>query len=323
MGLVSLVPLRGRAFAGLMPLACTVALTLSGCSKSSPEISISEELLPVNGTELFVKRIGEGEPIIVVHGGPVLEHGYLLPHLEPLAKSFELILFDQRLSGRSAGVVDSSSVRLDTLVHDIEALRQALGIGQVHLMGHSWGGLLAMRYAVEYADQLRSLILVSSMSASSELWQQEEALLFARRTTEDSIEFERIRASDAYANGEPAATSDILRASFKIQFADRSKIDELVLRVPADYRERSRQFGYMVGDLSAFDFHEELERVDVRTLIIYGSVEPSVNLGGTQLHEHLPNSEMVIIENAGHFSFIEQPDAFLEAVADFIGHTSS
>ena len=133
-----------------------------------------EQRVAVNGTELFVKRLGAGEPIVVVHGGPLLEHGYLLEHLEPLAEDYELIFYDQRLSGRSAARADPGSIRLATLVDDIEALREALELGRIHLMGHSWGGMLAMRYAIAHPDNLRSLLLLDSMAASSELWRAEE-----------------------------------------------------------------------------------------------------------------------------------------------------
>jgi len=249
----------------------------------------------------------------------MLEHGYLLPYLEPLADSFELIFFDQRLSGRSAGDVDSASVRLATFVDDIEAVRQSLGLGRVHLMGHSWGGLLAMRYAIEYPEQLRSLTLLNSTSPSSVLWQEEEARLLERRTAGDSIEMASIRQSEAFASGQPDAIASMLLTSFKAQFADRSKIDKLDLFVPADYMERSRQFGHMMGDLTDFDFSDELGEISTKTLILYGSVEPGVDLGGAALHDNIRNSELVIIQNAGHFPFIEQPDAFLDAVRDFLG----
>jgi proline iminopeptidase len=307
------------------PIVCIAVATIvfaiasTSCANSASEVPVSEELRQINGTELFVKRMGSGEPILVVHGGPVLEHGYLLPHLAPLAESFELIFFDQRLSGRSAGQVDSASVRLDTLVADIEALRQSLQLGRVHLMGHSWGGLLAMRYAILHPENLRSLILLNSMSASSALWQEEEAKLAERRTVEDSIEIATIRETVAFSNGEPEAIAAILLASFKAQFADRSKIAGLELYVPPDYLNRSRQFGYMAGDLSDFDFFDELGTISVPTLVLYGSVEPAAEISGEALHAAIPNSELVIIPNAGHFPFVEQPDAFLGAVRGFLG----
>lgn len=280
--------------------------------------AVSEATLPVNGTELYVKRMGAGEPIIVVHGGPVLEHGYLLPHLAPLAESYELIFFDQRLSGRSAGVVDPASVRLDTFAEDIEALRQQLGLGSVHLMGHSWGGLLAMRYAILHGEHLRSLILLDSVSASAALWQAEQQALAQLITDEQRAESQALRESEAIKGRQPAAIAKLLELSFRPQFNDPTKLDRLELYVPDDYMARSQQFGGLMVDLEAFDYHPQLAAVHVPALLLYGVDEPGAALGGAAIHRALPDSEMVSIENAGHFPFIEQPDAFLAAVRSFL-----
>lgn len=275
-------------------------------------------LVAVNGTELFVERVGAGEPIVIVHGGPVLEHGYLLPHLTPLADDYELVFFDQRLSGRSAPSVDADSVRLATFVDDIEALRVALGLGRIHLMGHSWGGLLAMRYALSYPPNLRSLLLISSMAASGDLWRQEEAVLGERITEQDNQERAAIRASEAFAARRPQAIAQLLMLSFRPQFHDPRKLAELHLYVPDDYVERSRQFGALAPELESFDLHDGLESLDVPTLILYGDDEPGGPLGGAAIHERIAGSRYVTIEKAGHFAFIEQPAAFLSAVRGFL-----
>ncbi len=295
-----------------------VVVVSSACNGPPAEIPSSEELLSVNGTKLYVKRLGAGEPIVVVHGGPVMDHSYLLPHLAPLADSYELIFYDQRLSGRSAPQVDSSSVRLATFVDDIEALRQALGLDRIHLMAHSWGGLLAMHYAVRYGDNLRSLVLLSSMSANSALWSAEEAALAQRITPADSLERVAIMESEAFANQRPEALAELLRLSFRPQFHDPTRTEELELYIPDDYPARSRQFGYMMVDLLSFDIHESLAAVTAPTLILYGSDEPGAELGGVALRERLQYSRFVVIGEAGHFSFIEQPRAFLRQVRRFL-----
>jgi proline iminopeptidase len=279
---------------------------------------IEEGLLPINGTELFVNRMGSGEPIVVVHGGPVLEHGYLLPHLAELAEFNELIYYDQRLSGRSAPTVDSSSVRMATFVEDIEALRVRLDLGRIHLMAHSWGGLIAQHYAVAYGENLRSLILLNSMSASSRLWQDEEVALAQRDTPADSAARQGILDSEAFAAREPEAIAELLRVSFRPQFYDPSFTHQLVLYVPDDYTERSRQFGYMMVDLTEYDLHDALGDVTAPTLLVYGSDEPGAALGGAALHEALQYSTLVSIGNAGHFPFIEQPEEFFNQIRMFL-----
>ena len=291
-----------------------IALTVGACV----DTPVEEGLLSINGTELFVNRMGSGDPIVVIHGGPVLEHGYLLPHLAPLAESNELIYYDQRLSGRSAPTVDSNTVRIATFVEDIEALRVRLDLGRIHLMAHSWGGLLAQHYAVAYGDNLRSLILLNSMSASSRLWQEEEISLARRDTPADSAARQTILDSEAFAARAPEAIAALLRVSFRPQFYDPSFTDQLVLYVPDDYAERSRQFGFMMVDLTEYDLHEALNGVTTPTLLVYGADEPGATLGGAALHESLQHSTLVTIGKAGHFPFIEQPEEFFTQVRAFL-----
>jgi proline iminopeptidase len=299
-----------------------------GCSPSPPAIveaeqaaaSISTEgLRAINGTELFVKRIGDGPPIVVVHGGPVLEHGYLLPHLEPLARDHELILYDQRLCGRSAASVDPETVRIATFVDDIEALRDDLGFERIHLMAHSWGGLLGLHYAIEHPDRLSSLVLLDPMSASTDLWQKEQAAVADRFTAEDRAAREALTASPSFAAREPAAIHDLLMLTFRAQFHDRAKADRLELFVPEDYASRSEQFGALGPDLADYDLHDRLRAVSVPTLIVYGSDEPGLGLGGAALHDALPDSRLFTIDASGHFPFIEQPELFLDVVRTFLG----
>jgi len=299
--------------------AVCAAVALAGaCGQDAREPQITEGLQPINGTELYVKRMGAGEPIVVVHGGPLLEHGYLVPSLAPLADQYELIFYDQRLSGRSAPNVDSASVRLATFVDDIEAIRQALDLGRIHLVSHSWGGLLAMRYALRHEEHLRSLLLLDPVSASSALNQEEERLLGERVTDLDRRQREVILQSEGFAVREPDAIRQLLLLAFRPQFGDTSRLADLELYVPADYIERSGQFAYMAPDLATWELHEELGRLSVPMLIMYGADEVAVALGGAAFRERLPHAEFVLVQDAGHFPFVEQPEAFLDAVRTFL-----
>jgi len=142
--------------------------------------------------------------------------------------------------------------------------------------------------------------------------------LAERITTADSVERQAILETEAFASQEPEAIGQLLRLSFRLQFHDASMANELQLYVPEDYADRSRQFGYMMVDLMGYDLHDDLTMVTVPTLILYGSAEPATDLSGARLYETMPNSELVVIEDAGHFPFIEQPAEFADAVRRFL-----
>ena len=296
--------------------AASTCLGLGACSSSAPDRD--EGLIPINGTRLFVHREGAGEPAIVIHGGPVLDHGYLQPYLEPLGDELELVFYDQRLSGRSDGVVDSASVRLDTFVDDIEALRQALGLERVHLIAHSWGGLLAMKYATAHPGQLRSLILLNPMPPTAALWRDEQRELAASVVPQDTAGAGALRTTEAFAAGEPAAIGALLRHSYRSQFRDRCLAEELAFHIGEDYLQRSLQFGLIIGGLTTFDLMEALREVDVPTPILYGEDEPGASIGGDAIAEAIPGAQRVTIPATGHFPFVEQPEAFLDAVRAFL-----
>lgn len=289
-------------------------VTLVGCGGASTDPGSLRDL---NGTQLFVREMGDGAPLIVVHGGPLLEHGYFLPHLEPLAEDNRLVFYDQRLSGRSAAEADP--VSMDAFVEDIEALRVSIGAEQIHLMAHSWGGHLAMRYAIAHPERLSSLVLVSPMAASSELWQQEEQAMAGMATAADQADRTALMSTPAFSRFEPAAIEELMRISFRPQVRDVASLDALNLYFPADYAQRSQTMSALGPEMMDFDFRPQLAQLDVPTLLVYGEVEVATAIGGAALLEAMPSAELVTIRDAGHFSFAEQPEEFLAAVRGFLG----
>src|SRR6478609_303987 len=122
-----------------MKNALVVAFFMAGLTAGTSQDL--EKLLKVNGTTLYVKVLGKGSPIIVVHGGPGLNHSYFLPHLNSLAATHQLIFYDQRACGKSSVDLDSTQMNLDWFVRDIEGIRKELKLGKVTILAHSWGGI--------------------------------------------------------------------------------------------------------------------------------------------------------------------------------------
>ncbi len=155
------------------------------------ELSLAQfkdTLLPINGTSLFIREIGAGSPIIIIHGGPGLNHSYFLPHLNSLATKYRLIFYDQRACGNSSGRVDSAQMSLSLFVEDIEQIRNSLKLGKITILAHSWGGLVAMNYASKYSRNLNALILSNSVSPKfGELEEETNQRLKLRIPLEDSI----------------------------------------------------------------------------------------------------------------------------------------
>ena len=266
---------------------------------------------------------GRAIPILVVHGGPVLDHGYLVAPLRPFAADHELVFYDQRLSGRSDGTVDSASVTLRNFVQDIEALRTELGLGKIDLLAHSWGGLLAMEYALEHPSSLRSLVLVSPMPPSSALWQEEQRAAAAALQPRTRRGWERCAPRPRIGPESPRSIERMLQLSFRSELADPALAASLHFHIEPDYRERSRQFGLLIPDLSTYDFTSRLQELRVPTLVVFGAEETGARREADTLRALLPRAEIEVIPGAGHFSFLERPEVFRGIVRRFLRERSS
>src|SRR5579864_8419429 len=157
---------RSRRFVCALLLSIVFAaptLSVAGDSRrpnsSSNVYPIKEGFIDVNGLFLYYTEIGQGEPLVVLHGGPGGSHSYFLPFLLPLARNNRLIFMDERGSGRSGKLQDPSGYTVDNMAADVEALRTALNLGSINVLGHSFGGVVAQRYALKYPKNVSHMIL--------------------------------------------------------------------------------------------------------------------------------------------------------------------
>ena len=126
-----------------------------------------EGFVDAGGVLIYYASFGQGRPLVVLHGGPGSSHDYFLPYLLPLARNHRLVFIDERGCGRSERLSSPEGYTLDAMAADVEAVRVALGLGQVDLMGHSFGGILAQAVAVRYPQSIRRLILASTGSSAA------------------------------------------------------------------------------------------------------------------------------------------------------------
>jgi len=281
------------------------------------ENMIREGKINVDGDSIYYKIIGNGEPLILVHGGPGLDHSYFLPQMRCLMNDYQLIFIDQRACGQSDADVDSSTISVKSFINDIDQIRQQLKLGKVNLLGHSWGGLLAMNYAIKYQTNLKTLILLNTMSPSSEYRAQADSILNTRKNEEDSVAFAQIRASEAFKNRESSAYEDFFRVLFRREFFNKKYADSLTLTFPDSFAANSQILQHLGNDLSSYDILSDLNSVEVPTLILYGDYDPLAGIVGQKLKDNIPNSSFVIIPNCGHFPYIESQEEFVEEIRKF------
>lgn len=145
--------------------------------------------MSIRGVPLFVKIVGTGYPLVLMHGGPGLDHTSLLP-LQPLADRFTLIFYDHRCNGRSDGA-ELSSMTFENLTADADALRQTLGYDKWAVLGHSFGGNVALEYALRYPQNLSHLILMDTGGDQRWVNQNAPEILAKRGYSDDAVQAAR------------------------------------------------------------------------------------------------------------------------------------
>ena len=166
----------------------------------SSALTPREGYVPVEGARLYFRDIGQGPAIIVLHGGPGFDHNYLLPDMDRLIDAFRLIYYDQRGCGRSGEHVQPEDVSLHSEMDDLEGVRAYFQQDSVALLGHSWGGLLAMEYALRHPQRVSHLILLNTAPAS-----HDDCLLFMQERDTHAPMIQRLGASCEHAEPLPRA----------------------------------------------------------------------------------------------------------------------
>ena len=265
--------------------------------------------------------MGQGDPIIVIHGGAgYITQESLLPAMARLADHNCVIFYDQRGLGRSTGEVVPEQINLKTYVSDIEAIRRSLGLKRVSLLGHSWGALLAMHYAINYPESIDKLILLSAMPGSSE----DLGLFFTELTKRLAPYHERlqeIESSDLYLTGDPKTVENQQKMTFQTYLYKPENVCKLNL-----YRPRKEIMnGFKVVEIfgetvfsKPYNLFTDLGNLKCPTLILHGAEDPIPFSTAENLQKAIPHSKLIKIEQCGHFPYVEQPDVFFQATFKFL-----
>lgn len=294
---------------------------------------MQEGFVDAHGAMIYYKIIGRGAPLMVVHGGPGASHDYLLPGLLPLARTNKVIFIDERGSGRSERLDDSSQYTVENMVEDVEAVRQALGLGKMNLLGHSYGGVLAQAYALKYQKNLIHLVLGSTFSSTSAfnqvLGREKQNMPADERKKLEALEkaglfghgkaWEKNRYPDAYAR---LAWGDGY-FPFLYQRRPDPNYDPMGGNTSTAwdlYRTMWGSDGEFVvdGNLKSVEYTERLATIHVPTLIICGDHDESDPSLSRTMHEKIAGSKLVILPESGHMTFVDQPDLYNKTVDGFL-----
>ena len=269
----------------------------------------------VRGVELFERRIGSGPETVVLHGGPGAHHDYLLPGFDSLSPGRTLIYYDQRGGGRSP-VDRSVPVGWPEHVADLEALRDTWGLDRLSLVGYSWGGLLALLYAVHHPERVSRLGLVSPAPVWRDARNRFEAE-FAKRNTDPALQAERkaLRESGLREADLDAYQKRLFELSVVPYFHDPARARELT-----PFRVTGRTQQEVWETLGEFDLRPALRALRVPAIVLHGTSDPIPPDASATLAECL-RAPFHPVERCGHVPYVEQPEEFARIIGGWLDET--
>ncbi len=289
--------------------------------------------------KLYHFGAGTGATVLLVHGGPGYPFAQPLPGLQPLTGQYAFHYYDQRGSGKSSRPITSFSssnyyenmqvldktLGLGAQIADIERIRQILRQDRLILIGHSFGGFLASLYAAEFPAHVKALVLVAPAetlvmpSESGGLFEQVKPLLPSEMKADYEAYIKRyLDYGSIFSKSETALAA--MNAEFERYYAIAAR--QRGFSIPAESQPVAAG-GWMVHAMYMsmglrHDYRSVLRQVQAPVLVLHGDKDLQPEAATRMYAQAFPNAQFQVIQNAGHFSFSDQPDAFSRVVGQFL-----
>lgn len=292
-------------------LVVALAVLATGCTSLEPYAEIrtqlpDERFVTVDGSQVYVEQWGAGEPVLLIHGFGGSSHNWARV-AEELADRYRLVAPDLRGFGWSERPPDRDAYSFDNQVATVLGVLDALEVERAHVVGHSYGGGVALWLASRHPQRVRSLTLIGS--------------------TFPGTEFESGRRLPSAGPLTPLAVRWMLRPSFlrnalESSYFDPGKVDDALVE---EYRDRlrvegvNRAFRGLTAKSSRPQGSIDLDALEIPTLVLWGAEDPLLPAeSGQRFAEAIPNGTFVAIPNCGHTPMEETPEAFVAALEPFL-----
>ena len=286
---------------------------------------LASTLLAGDGIKIWYNATGRGTPVIIIHGGPGMDHESLARDLGPLEKRHRVIEYDQRGGGLSTLPDDTKLLTIDHHVDDLEALRKKLRLEKVTLIAHSFGPAIAAEYAMKYPDRVERMIFLSPIPPRKGKFFEEYGATLRSRVSQADLK----RAGEIQK--EMPASNDVnalCREYWKIMTPPRLAKDVPIAIVKSDLCAapgkailygNTKTNPTTFGSLGDWNWIDALAKVKAPVLIIHGEEDAIPMAMVSDWVTALPNARILRLAHTGHFPHAEQPQIVFPAIEKFLG----
>jgi proline iminopeptidase len=280
------------------------------------------ELVAIDDTRLFVVERGSGYPVIVLHGGPGMDHHEFGDYLDPLAAGYRLVFVDQRSQGRS-DPAPAHTWTLERMAQDVIMLARAMRLDRYAVLGHSFGAFVALQNAVDFPGMAAQTIVSSGVPSMTYLKAVERRLrAFRPAELRDQVIGSWEREAQARTHEDVAS---ILRDQWPFQFADPTdpRIEDYVRRSAGGRYDAGLLRHFAASGYGGIEVRDRLGDVAAPMLVLAGRHDRTCGVEAAEaIAAGVTGAELVVFERSGHMAFVEEQDAWLEAVRRFLAtHT--
>ena len=284
----------------------------------------TEGRIPFKGHSTWYTIVGEGEepgklPLLLLHGGPGGAHDYMESMGELARGGRRVIMYDQLGCGKSPVPSDPDMWTVELFIEEVDAVRQALGLERLHVLGQSWGGMLGMEYALTQPDGVESLVICDS-PARMDLWVEEANRLRAELPSE--VQATLLKHEQDGTTDDPAYEEACLvfynrhvcrvpwSESVARSFAQMPNEVYMTMNGPSEF--------HCIGTLRTWDVTPRLGEITIPTLVISGRYDEATPRISQEVSDGIPGSEWVLFEESSHMPHEEEPERFRQVVGDFL-----
>jgi proline iminopeptidase len=319
----------------ILPSTLLVTTLCAGCGESKPKsdsaavtpqatpataLAAGEAMLPVADGKIWYKKsgTGAGTPVILLHGGPGFNSFYLKP-LEALGNDRPVIRYDQLGAGKSGPMTDTSLFTIAHFVRELDSLRASLGYDKVHILGHSWGTILAYEYYKAHPEHVASIVFASACLDIPAYEKRAKSLI---ATLSDSAQ-KAIKQAEADKKYDAPAYQNAMNEFYGKYVwrhpveADLDSTMKTVNEQVYNYMQGPSEFT-ITGTFKNYDVTGELKNVKVPTLYTVGEFDEADPATVKHFASLTPGAQVVVIPGSAHITTWDNPTAMIDAVRSFL-----